>query len=608
MFRAINKSLKEHPIFLIAVLMTVIVYSNFLFYGHISWDDPEMVFKNKYVKEFDLTALFTHHFVGNYIPVTMVFHSLAWFLFDANDWGHHVLNILLHIINGLLVYKIGKRLFKEELIANFGAILFLLHPLQIESVGWISELKNVLSATFYLSAVLSYIQFQETSSLRLYWLTFLFFILGCLSKSSVVVLPLSLICIDIINQKGFSLKSILNKTPFLMLSLVFGIINIKTQTADLFINYGHEFPYFQRFGFAGFALLNYLLLFLLPVNLSIIYPYPEIKTGVFVIGYLMLASLLSLLIYFIKQKKYQWFSIVVFVMVNLVLVLQVLPFGEVLFADRYAYIPIIGLAWMLGFIFTKVKTQSLAICLIVIGVFSAFSFSRASAWKSAITLYEDILKKYPEQYVALNSAGVECMFLNEDEKALEYFNKAVRIAPRNYKGFYNRGLLYLKNNKPELALKSFNQTLALYQYGKAYTARASAYYALGDIPKALNDANYAIGMDKNNAKAHFVLGNCLSDLNKLDDAISEYNTCITLNKEESDFYFKRAITYGKKQNFNFCLSDLVVCLALNPNYYEAYYWKGVVKINLKQNPCEDFKIAAEHNYEPAVNAFNKYCR
>jgi tetratricopeptide (TPR) repeat protein len=322
----------------------------------------------------------------------------------------------------------------------------------------------------------------------------------------------------------------------------------------------------------------------------------------------MLASLLSLLIYFIKQKKYQWFSIVVFVMVNLVLVLQVLPFGEVLFADRYAYIPIIGLAWMLGFIFTKVKTQSLAICLIVIGVFSAFSFSRASAWKSAITLYEDILKKYPEQYVALNSAGVECMFLNEDEKALEYFNKAVRIAPRNYKGFYNRGLLYLKNNKPELALKSFNQTLALYQYGKAYTARASAYYALGDIPKALNDANYAIGMDKNNAKAHFVLGNCLSDLNKLDDAISEYNTCITLNKEESDFYFKRAITYGKKQNFNFCLSDLVVCLALNPNYYEAYYWKGVVKINLKQNPCEDFKIAAEHNYEPAVNAFNKYCR
>jgi protein O-mannosyl-transferase len=604
----ISKILKEHLILSFALGVALVVYFKFLFFGYISWDDPEMVFKNAFVKDFDLKGLFSNHFVGNYIPVTMLVHSFTWFVFENNAGGHHAVNVLLHLMNGILVFHLTKRLLKNETVSNVVVIVFLLHPIQIESVAWISELKNVLSTTFCLAASLSYVMFVEKGNKKNYIYCFLLFVLGSLSKSSVVVLPLSLICMDVILKQNIQVKFLVNKIPFLILSLLIGIVNVKAQTADLFINHAHEFPVYQRIGFAGFALLKYFLLFLFPSNLSVIYPYPEIKTQVFVVGFSVIFLLITLFTFCLHKKKYTVFAILIFILVNLILVLQILPFGEVLYADRYLYVPIIGFGWLLGLAISRIKIQPTWIFFVLLLFFSVFSFGRTNAWKSALALYEDILKKYPDQFIALNSAGVESMFLNNDKKALEYLNRAVAAAPRNYKGSYNRGLLYLKNNEPEYAIKSFNQSLALYDYTKAYVGRAQAYYLLGDFSKAMNDALIALKTDENNSKAHFILGNCYNDLNKLNEAMREYNICIGLNKNEADFYFKRAIVFGKNQDFVSCLNDLIVCIEINPNYYEAYYWKGVAKINLKQNPCEDLKIAAQHNIEPAINAYNNYCR
>lgn len=322
----------------------------------------------------------------------------------------------------------------------------------------------------------------------------------------------------------------------------------------------------------------------------------------------MLAGIITLIFWLFRRKTTTAPALIMFVITNLILVLQILPFGEVLYADRYLYIPIIGLGWIAGILITKIKINPAVTATLVIVILSVCGLARITVWKSALSLYEDILKKYPDQFIALNSAGVESMFLNEDEKALNYLNKAVDVAPRNYKGFYNRGLLLIKNKKPELAIKSFNESISLYDYAKAYTGRAAAYYMLGDISKAMNDAKTALIKDPSSARAYFVLGNCYNDLNKLDEAMATYNDCIKLNGEEAEFYFKRAIVFGKQQNFNSCLSDLIVCLQLNPSSYEAYYWKGVAKVNLKQNPCEDFKTAAQHNIEPGINAYYKYCK
>lgn len=512
-----------------------------------------MVFRNNAVKGFDIKELFTNHYVGNYIPVTMTLHAVSWLLFSGNDWGHHLINILFHLINGVMIYNIGNRLFKNATVATAGAIIFLLHPIQVESVGWISELKNLFSTTFYLAAVIQYLRFHETRNKRYYLLTLLFFILGCLGKSSVVILPLTLICIDLFIAEKFSAKFFINKIPFFLLSIGFGLINIYTQSADQFINYSHQFPYYQRIGFAGFALLKYALLFLLPFNLSVIYPYPDNNYAV-IVGYATLLVISTIIFFLYKKNSIQLIAIILFVLANLLLVLQFLPFGEVLYADRYLYVPLTGLAWIAGYFISKIKSGTTIVFAVVIVFLSLFTFSRIRVWKNAITLYEDIITKYPKQFIALNSAGVEKMFMNDDSKALEYFNRAISAAPRNYKGYYNRGLLYLKNQKPAPAIKSFNEALALYDYPKALTGRASAYYMLGDIPKAMNDARHAVEKDKNNARAHFVLGNCYNDLNKIEESLMAYNECIRLNPNEADFYFKRAIVFGKNQDYPSCLS------------------------------------------------------
>jgi len=603
-----KKILSEHLLLITAIALTLAIYSKFLFFGHISWDDPEMVFKNKVTKEFDLKAMFSGHYVGNYIPFTMILHAFVWKIFGNFNGGHHLINILLHLVNGILVYFIANKFFSNKKISGLTTLIFLLHPLQLESVGWISELKNVLSATFYFISVLYYFRYSETNKTNQYIYSFLFFTAGCLSKSSVVILPLTLIGIDVFLKQKIKISFIGNKIPFFIISLLFGIINLKTQAADLFINYSHAFPYHERLGYAGFALLKYLFIFLAPYNLSVLYPYPSDKILALVIGFVFLLFMVALIFHFYRKKNYTILALVFLCISSLVIVLQFVPFGEVLYADRYMYTPLLFFTLLLLFLFHRLKVNLNYFSYFLVAVLPVITYLRMDVWKNSSNLYSDILKKYPNSFVALNSLGAELMMQNNDAKALDYLNKSVKVSPHNYKGYYNRGLLFLKTNEPKSAIADFNKAVELYDYNKAYIGRASAYYMLQDIPNAMKDANYVLLKDSKNVKALFVLANCLNSTGKLDMAIDLYNRSIEIADDEPDFYFKRAIAYGKKQDFIACLNDLDKCIGLNPSYFEAYYWRGVAKVNLKQDPCENFKIAAQNNIQSAVQALNNYCK
>jgi tetratricopeptide (TPR) repeat protein len=605
---ALKRSFLDHLIFWVAVVATVVVYFNSLHYPFISWDDPEMVFKNKDVIHFNLKAFFTNHYVGNYIPLTMLTHAVNWLLFDHQVIGHHLVNLFIHIANGYLVYKLSTQLFKEKGIAQITAILFLLHPLQTESVNWIAELKNLGYALFYLLGLLSYVNYVSTKNKKQFFYTLLFFALSCLYKPSAVVFPLSLLCMDLLLGKKIDSKLLLNKIPLLFISVLFGLINLRTQAADQFINFSHAFPFYERMANAGYALFKYASLFLAPYNLSVIYPFPTERINTLVLGGVF-GIAISIAVYILyKKHKQQLLGITLFSVVNLMLVLQFIPFGEVLYADRYMYVPIIGFAWLLAFTLSKLRVKPILIPIALIFILGSVTFLRSQQWKSSIVLYEDIIKKYPNNFLALNSLGVENMMKSNDDKALQYFNRATNVAPNNYKGFYNRGLLYLKNNNPKKAIDEFNQVFQMYDYSKAYVARASAYYALMQYKPARMDAQTALMKDKQNHRALFVLGNCDNDENNIANAIVFYNRAIELNNDEPDYYFKRSIAYGKQQQFTNCLNDLNTCLQLNPNYVDAYYWRGVAKVNLKQNPCEDFRRGAENNDNSAKEAYQRLCK
>ncbi len=572
------------------------------------WDDQEMIFANIDVKSFNLKALFSSSYAGNYIPVTMLLHALTFFLFEFNDSGYHALSIMLHLINGILVYKLTLTLFKKEQLALFSLLIFLLHPLQVESVAWMSELKNVLSTCFYLAALIQWTLFLQRAANKYYLFALCFFLLGILSKPSLVIFPLILMCIEGILAVNFKSIKLYNKLPFLLFAGVFAWITIQTQRADIMLNPSHEFAFWQRLIYAGYALFAYLGNFFLPIQLSLIYPYPEANGYNYLIGVIGLILFTAPIVWCVIKKKFVPAGILAFIVLNFILVLQFIPFGEVLYADRYAYVPLIGFSWALGLGLSKLFVPQKILLLIFTCALASSSFLRLNVWSSALVLFEDILKKFPNSSVALYSAGAESMRLNLDEKAMLYFNQAAKIEPNNYKTYYNRGLLYLKNQKPNLAIQNFDRALELNNYYKVYTARATAFLQLGDVSKAIADANQSIELEKNNPKAHFVLGSAYDKLNQLNNALVEFNRAMQLDAEDAELYFKRAIVFGKQQDFRNCKNDLDVCLQLRPDFTEAYYWRGVAKVNLKQDACEDFKYAAQKNLEAAVTAYNRYCR
>lgn len=603
---------RPFPLWLYALSLAALMalaYLRVFSAGFISWDDPELVLNNRDVHQLSLKAFFSGSYTGNYMPLTMLAYGLDWLAFHAAPRGYHLVNILLHGLNALLALLLSYRLFNNRWKALACAVVFCLHPLQVESVAWVAEAKTLLFSFFLLWGLLAYVRYLDTrKALLLYGPVMLLFVLSLLSKPAAVCFPLCLLCIDLIYGRAVDRKAWLEKIPFFMLSLAFGIVAIFTQQHDRYINTSHAFEWYQRLGYAGYALLCYLGGFVAPVKQSVIYPYPQNTGTAMALGVIGLLALAAAVYLLWSRKKFKTAGIVFFVLANLVLVLQFVPFGETLTADRYMYLPLLGLAWLLFGVLPWKENMLKGVIVALALVLGLLTFNRSRVWENSIELYSDIIKKYPDSYVALNSLGAEHMLYGNTQLAYKYLDKAISSSPEYYKGYYNRGLLNFKANHPEEAIRDFTKAIELKQYVKAYVGRGNAYYRQKDLSRAMADANEALRLEPSNARAAFLLANCYDDLNQLDKALYYYNACISASPEESIFYMRRAIVYGKQQNFQACLHDLDTCIGLKPDEAEPYYWRGVAKVNLRQSPCNDFRKAYENGFPEAEGALAKYCR
>jgi tetratricopeptide (TPR) repeat protein len=597
----------------VILLLCIGVFSFLLFFPHITWDDPEMVFANEDVRSFRVSAFFTNQYQGNYIPVTMLFHALAWKLFGAADWGHHLFSLVFHLLNGFLVYRLSRLIFRKDLVALCAPVIFLLHPVQVESIAWIAELKTPVCGFFFLSGLLRYAAFLKNKRYRDYFLALLLFILACLGKPSAIAFPFCLAGLYFLTDDFFIrekrrivFRHFLLISPFILIALTVGLLTLKTQQEAQFINFAHAFPFWQRIGMAGYAVCRYLFLVIFPFMLSVIYPYPVLSGARLLIGYVAVISLVSLAVFLFSRKKRGYLFCLSFVVLTLLPVLQLIPFGESLYADRYLYLPLVGVGLVVALRFAEMLTLR---GVFMLGfILALLSCIRVQRWKTALTLYEDVLHKYPDYFVALNSAAVEYLRINEDSKAMDLLDRAVLKAPDNYKVWYNRGLVFLKMHKPQQAVSDFNRAVTLFDYRKAYTARASAWYMQGDYRRAREDAERALVKDPRDANAYFVKANCFNDQNVLDSALTNYNRCISLRPDEAEYYLKRSVVFGKRKQFRESLADLNQCIIIRPDHYEAYYWRAVSKMNLGMDGCRDLAVSARNNFGPAADAYNRYCR
>jgi tetratricopeptide (TPR) repeat protein len=607
-----EKNIAFKPTMLYALILSVLIVVVYLklFSAHfISWDDGDVVLNNKDVHDFNVKAFFTNYYVGNYAPIAMIGFAIDWLIFNGNAAGHHTMSLLFHIINGVLVYNLASLILKDNLKALLCAIIFCFHPLQVETVAWVSAKNNLVYSVFFLLGLIQYSRFIVEGMRKHYVYALLFFVLSVLSKPSAICFPLVLVLLDYLLKSKKDFKSlIINKIPFIMVAAILGLATIYTRTEDKFINQNHAYAIHERIGYAGYAILQYIYKFFIPMDLSVIYPYPQNKTVSIIIGYVVIAILIFGIYKLYKSSSKIIFFGLLFFIVNLLLVLQFIPFGEVLTADRYMYLPIIGISIALLSIIPLKESQLKIAGITLILVFGSLTFMRASVWKNSISLYSDIIKKYPHSFVALNSLGAEYMLNKNYDMSLRYLNAAINENTEYYKGYYNRGLLYAQTDRMKNALRDFDKAIAIKQYPKAYVARANAYYILKDFSKAISDAESVLKTDAINPKANYILANCYDDLNQLDKALVYYNKVISANSENPLYFMRRAILYGKMQQFQMCLQDLDACTNIDANYAEAYYWKGVVKVNMKQNPCADLRKALDLGFTAAQQPLQTYCR
>ena len=419
------------------------VYFPVLGHEFVQWDDYQLILENLLVRSFS-PAIFWTFDPELYVPLTLLSFQIEYATMGAEPFLFHLTNLLLHIVNTGLVFFLLKKLLKENLLAFAGALLFALHPIQAETVSWISARKELLMTFFFLSALLTALRGEKKWT----YASWILFLCALLSKVTALTFPFVLGLLLL--QRNEKPKEI-SKTiaPYLALSILFGIIGLmgRDEALKLLTPLQTILLAFRSFTF-------YLQQFFVPLQFSTIYPAPtDISFGniAMLISIVIVAALIA--IAWLLRKKYPLVSIGFFFFV-VTIAPSFLAYGKsgdvTLAADRYAYLPLIGLV-----ILVLAECESLshrwrrfapAAIIALVLLLSVKTFTQAQTWRTSETLFGNVLNLYPDSHIALNNLGFVELERNQMDKAIAYFEKALERKPIYPDALVSLGAAYGKKN------------------------------------------------------------------------------------------------------------------------------------------------------------------
>jgi len=504
-------------------LVTFIIYYNVLSSDFLSIDDPVYVTANPYVtKGVTLEGIswaldFGHENGPYWMPLTMLSHMIDCQLFGLDPSKHHLTNLFFHILNAILVFLFFFKVTGDRWKSALIAALFALHPLNVESVAWITSRKNVLNTFFWLMTMLMYIRYLERKEISAYLTVLLFFLAGLMTKPAIITLIFSLLLLDMwplhrfilfkgqdekVTLKFFSKKNIqplIEKLPFFALTAILLTMNFRADNFASEATGMDMVPATLRLANAVVSYIIYIFKVLLPLKLSVFYPYPtSIPFWQTAISGLILivVSVVSI----VTLKKHAWFFTGWFWFIgNLVMVSGIIQGGLwPAYADRFMYIPQLGLFVLLiwggsalfsgisspfkryvpavvvtifiAFLAAKtymqvqywengIKLYSHALSVnkndAVSKVNLAFALDKAGKTEEAVSYYKDVIMLYPDYWQANSNLGVILVQLGREDEALLYLNEALRVNSKAAVALYNVGLLYEKKKLDDKALDFF---------------------------------------------------------------------------------------------------------------------------------------------------------
>lgn len=614
------------------MVVTGLSYMPCLTAGFVNIDDNQYVTENLLIRDLSWSGihrLFSRFYAANYHPLTGLSNALEYHWFGLKPYPYHLFNLVLHMLNSLLVYVLGRQLLKQWQSAMVLALLFAVHPLRVESVAWISERKDVLYSFFLLLALILY-QFylKETSRKGLLVGTFFMFGLSVLSKSAAVILPLLLFVLDYRERRLFSWVSVLEKLPFLLLSVVFGIINILAQqSGGSLSDLSHTFTWFDRIFLMSYSLFFYLFKAFVPTDLSVLHFYPQKSGGLLPFEYYLSILVLGVIVYFgIYRSRSRRRILVVagmFFIIPLVLVLQFIPIGQAIVAERYTYLPYFGLFFfwaVLGDHFLveqkvpKRKQWSqlwLIASVLIIIAYGVMTHNRARVWHDSLTLLSDVITHYPDHYYGYFVRGSAHTQNNDLQAALADYNRSISLNAEFGPAYNNRGHTLKELSRYEEALTDLNRAIELDpSVPDFFNNRGIVYSRIGDQDRAITDFDRAIAIEATFFRAYCNRGVSKGQSHDLNGAIQDFNRAIELNPWYAEAFSNRGNAWALQNNYEKSVLDFTRAIELDPANSRAYFNRGLsyLRLDRRDQACQDWRQAQALGNPAANDVLNLHCR
>jgi Flp pilus assembly protein TadD len=587
-------------------LSTVAVYYQVYSYDFNNYDDPQYVYENPHIqKGFTLESVkwgFTAGHVAYWHPLTWFSHMLDWQLFGRDAGGHHVVNLIFHVANVLILFAALKRMTNAVWPSAFVAALFALHPLHVESVAWVAERKDVLSAFFLFLTIWAYAHFVEKSRVRNYLLVVLFYTFALMSKPVVVTLPFVLLLLDYWPLERFSLgrtkaggKSslhslLIEKIPLFAMALVSCVITFLHQKKIGAMNVGQEWGFFVRITNVPISYLQYIIKMIWPSRLAFFYPHPGFSISVpyAAMSAVLLVVATILVFQFASKHRYLltgwlWF------LGTLVPVIGIIQVGDQAFADRYSYITLTGLfiiatwgvpellgKWQYGKTFLWVSS------LVVLSVLAVCAYIQQRYWKDGLTLCRRAIEVTEDNFKA-HFFMARMLFLQDDnEQVIEHCRETVRVKPNFVDAHNLLGTALSKTGKVDEAIECYEDALEISpDFGPAHANLGLALAMKGEYDEAVEHYRMALEtIDEPPIRSD--LGDLLLHIKRYEEAATEYREVLSAEPDNADVHNKLGFALAHTGRYDEAVEHFNQAIQIDPNHTDA-------KNNLKLVSAEQEK-------------------
>jgi tetratricopeptide (TPR) repeat protein len=544
---------KRNPIVcLLLAVVTLALYNPVNRHPFVNYDDDRYVTENAHVRQglnaHTIAWSLTSTEQANWHPLTWMSHALDVSLFRLNPTGHHLTSVLLHVVNVCLLFLLLMSATKRLGPSFFVAILFAVHPINVESVAWVAERKNILCTFLFFLTLWAYGWYGQKPSWKRYLAVFGSFVAALASKPMVITLPFVLLLLDYWplervdrtgeNKKPWS-RLALEKLPLFALSAASAVVTMQAQQTGGAVRSTTEFPFGVRIANAIYAYAVYIWKMIWPSHLAPLYPHPGDSLPVWrVLLAGVILAIITALVWKFRSRRYLlvgWF----FFLGMLVPVIGLVQVGEAAMADRYAYIPLIGIFVMIAFAVSDMALQRSrgylpaipgAIALIAL---SFATYRQIGYWQSNEELWSHTLAVTSNNFVAEDNLGGALILEGREEEAHAHFEAAARINPRDPMSHSNLGTYYETHNQMREAVKEYEAAVAMTSdpgmLAATYANLGAAYRGLGDNDRAQTNYKQALQYNPNQFNAWLGLGLLAQQQGKDAEAITNLSRSVELH-------------------------------------------------------------------------------